>query len=51
MIKLNQGMRVFIFGNKKKCLNDAKDMADKIKTISYEITTGLTNRVERVAVS
>ena len=42
------GDEVFIFGNKKECLNDAKSLADKINTISYEITTSLTGRVEKV---
>jgi len=42
------GDEVIIFGNKKECINSAKELASKINTISYEITTSLTDRIERV---
>ena len=42
------GDNVIIFGNKKNCINDANDLAKLSNTISYEITTALTERVERI---
>ena len=42
------GDEVMIFGNKRDCINDAKDLAIKAGTICYEITTSISGRVERV---
>jgi alanine racemase len=42
------GDDVILFGNKSDCCNDAKDLADLAGTISYEITSSLTKRVERI---
>ena len=42
------GDNVIIFGNKNKCVNDAKSLSQTINSISYEITTSLTSRVERI---
>ena len=46
--KVKMGDKVIVFGNKKKCINDANDLAILSNTISYEITTALTERVERI---
>jgi alanine racemase len=43
------GDEVVIFGNKDKCINDAGDLAAIAQTISYEITTSISARVEREA--
>jgi alanine racemase len=48
--KVKIGDEVIIFGDKSVCACDANDLARMIKTISYEITTSLTGRVERIAV-
>lgn len=45
-VKIND--EVIIFGKKNECVNDAKDLANFIGTISYEITTSLTDRVPRI---
>lgn len=45
--KVKIGDEVTIFGDKKKCVNNAEDLAKLANTISYEITTSLTNRVKR----
>ncbi len=45
------GDEVIIFGDKSVCRHDANDLAKMAKTISYEITTSLTNRVERFPVN
>jgi len=49
LVKLNDD--VIIFGNKKNCINDANDLAKNISTISYEITTSLTERVLRIPIN
>ncbi len=41
------GDEVFIFGNKESSPNDAKSLAKRLGTISYEITTGMNARVLR----
>jgi len=45
------GDDVIIFGKKSECINDAKDLAFLAGTISYEITTAITERVERISVN
>lgn len=42
------GDEVIIFGKKSECINDAADLAKLAGTISYEITTSLNQRVERI---
>ncbi len=44
------GDEVIIFGNKKECINTAEDLADLSNTISYEITTSLSNRIQRIPI-
>ena len=52
IIEVDQNVKigddVIIFGNKKECINDAKNLAKMIDTISYEITTSITDRVVRI---
>lgn len=45
------GDDVFIFGNKNYSINTAKDLAHIANTISYEITTCISQRVERVVMN
>ncbi len=42
------GDTVYVFGNKEHCHYDALDLANLTETISYEITTSIIGRVERV---
>ena len=49
--KIKIGDDVIIFGKKSECINNAKDLALLADTISYEITTALTDRVERIVSS
>lgn len=45
------GDEVIIFGNKKECVNTAEDLAILSNTISYEITTALSDRVQRIPIN
>ncbi|HOJ64828.1 MAG TPA: alanine racemase [Spirochaetota bacterium] len=45
------GDEVYIFGNKQNAFYNAKDLATLCNTISYEITTNISERVERIAIS
>jgi alanine racemase len=42
------GDDVFVFGNKNECFYDAKDLAGLSQTISYDITTSISERVDRI---
>ena len=44
------GDDVYIFGDKNNCINDANNLAKLSNTISYEMTTALTDRITRIPI-
>ena len=48
--KVELGEEVILFGGTQKNAMQADDLAQRMNTINYEITTSLTGRVPRVGV-